>query len=133
MKYECIYNATLNIIEVATKGVAAFGDMVDMLRCVVDICAQKASANILVDHTELDASQLTMHHIQKLSDMAAASKDILKNRKCAQIGTQDLQFGLVRAWEAMSKFNGLDELDTMVFRSKAAAYQWITNNSIHAL
>lgn len=102
-----------------------------MVRCIAELCAQEYSANILVDHSELDASPLSMEQIQRLAALVVSLKDDFEGRKCAHVAVKDIQFGLVRAWEIMVELNGFSNFDfiKMVFRNRTDAIKWFQTNS----
>jgi hypothetical protein len=85
MKYECSYNPDLNIIESVTHGLASMTEILDMLRCIVELYKLNESADIMVDHSKLDASPLTMDGISIISHHVSFAKDILKTRKCLML------------------------------------------------
>ncbi|MGO9379965.1 MAG: response regulator [Dissulfurispiraceae bacterium] len=127
--YECTYNPDLNIIETSTHGPADMTALMEMVRCIAEICGHEASANVLVDHSQLDSSNLTMSNIEALSSICVSLKDSFKVRKCAHVVADDLQFGLVRAWEVMVESNGLTDVDNRVFKDRNEAIQWIKSGS----
>jgi hypothetical protein len=123
------YNADLNTIESVTHGLANLTGLIDMLRCILDLCSQNVTADIMVDHSNLDAGPLTMKDLSKIIGHVKNAKDILKTRKCAHVVAKDLQLGLVRAWEIMVEVAGITDFHTMVFRNKADAIEWIKTSS----
>jgi hypothetical protein len=125
MRYECIYNPELNAVEAVTHGSADVTRLLEMLRCISELCRQQERANILVDHSDLDAGSLTMENIETLGRRAASLKDILRLRRCAHVVTSDLQFGLVRAWEIIVAMYDLSELETRLFKNRDQAVEWI--------
>jgi hypothetical protein len=129
MKYECSYNADVNTIESVTHGLASFTGLIDMLRSILDLCSKNATADIIVDHSNLDAGPLTMKDLSKIISHIADANDLLKTRKCAHIVAKDLQFGLVRTWEIMVELAGITDFRTMVFRNKTDAIEWIKSSS----
>ena len=129
MKYECSYNADQNIIESVTHGLSNLNGLIDMLRSILDLCSKNATADIIVDHSSLNAGPLTMKELSKIISHVANANDILKARKCAHVVASDLQFGLVRAWEIMVELAGVTDFDTMVFRNKTDAIKWIKTSS----
>ena len=125
MQYECSYNADLNTIETVTHGLASLTGLIDMLHCILDLCSQNGTADIIVDHSNLDARPLTLKDLSEIVGHVANANDILKKRKCAHIVAKNIQFGLVRAWEIMIELEGVTDFRTMVFRNKADAIEWI--------
>jgi hypothetical protein len=64
---------------------------------------------------------LTMENIETLGRKAAEKKDICKVRKCANVVTNDLQFGLVRAWEIIVQLYDLVDLEIRLFKNRDEA------------
>lgn len=56
-----------------------------MLRSILDLCSKNGTADIIVDHSNLDAGPLTMKDLSKIISHAANANDILKTRKCAHV------------------------------------------------
>jgi hypothetical protein len=129
MKYECIYNQRLDTVEVSTHGKANPASLIEMLHSIADLCRQQKSADILVDHSELDAVLLNMDDIETLSSYTVLSKDMFRKRKCAHIVARDYQFGLVRAWEIIVELKGFTEIETRVFKNRYEAIEWISSTS----
>ena len=125
MRYECNYNAKTNAIEAATYGMADVTQLLEMMHQVVELCGRKETANILIDYSGLDAQSLTMENIETLGRTAASNKDICKVRKCANVVANDLQFGLVRAWEIIVDLYDLADLEIRLFRNRNEAADWI--------
>ena len=129
MPYECNYNPDLNTIEAATSDTANLTELIEMARCIAELCSQKKSANIMIDHSELDASLITIDEVKVLSGLPVAWKDVFTMRKCAHVVNNDLQFGLVRAWEIMVEINGVPNFSMMVFRNRDDAIEWLNPSS----
>ena len=125
MEYQCMYNPELDTVEGATHGKADAAQFLEMLNQVVALCGREKTANILLDHSDLDAGTLTMENIETLGRQAASKKDICMVRKCAQVVTNDLQYGLVRAWQIMVEMYDLTELETRLFKNRDEAVAWI--------
>lgn len=129
MKYKCSYNSALDIVETVTHGIASFDGLSAMCKSTIELCQKNISANIVVDHSELDAGQITMNEIKKIAGMVASAKDLLGKRKCAHIVIRNLEFGFVRAWEILIELEGVSDLNARPFRSKIDAMEWIKGNS----
>jgi hypothetical protein len=125
MKFECVYNSELDIVEGVTHGVADVAKYLELMDRVMELCRQEEAENILVDHSDLDAGTLTMEHIETLGRTAASKKEVCKVRKCAHVVINDLQFGLVRAWEIIVSMYDLADLETKVFKNRDEATDWI--------
>lgn len=90
MNYEFSYNSDLYIIESVTHGLASKTEIVDMLHSITELCVKNESADIIVDHSQLDTGTPTMDDISHISRQVASVKDILKTRKCAHVVTKDI-------------------------------------------
>jgi hypothetical protein len=129
MKFECTYDPEQNIVVAVTHGVASLDELINMEHHIINLLAQEKTGNILVDHSEADASLITMSDVERLSQIAALSKDILTKRKCAHIAANDLEFGLVRAWEIFIEMKNIKDFSTRAFRSKVHALEWLKTGS----
>jgi hypothetical protein len=125
VEYECSYNPNLNAVEAATSGTADVTALIELVHRISALCDQQRSANILVDHSQVDATPLTMRDVETLSRTMVACKETFQGRKCAHVVAKDLQFGLVRAWEAMIEIHGLTELETGLFTDRGEAIAWV--------
>jgi len=124
VEYECIYNPDLNAVEASTHGMADPTVLIAMVHRIAALCGQHASANVLVDHSDIDATPLTMRDVETLSRTTVAC-ETFQGRKCAHLVARDLQFGLVRAWETMIEIHGLTELETGLFTDRTEAIAWV--------
>jgi hypothetical protein len=129
MKHNSHYDFELNIIEFDTHGLATKNGIIEMLHSVTELCIQHESVDIIVDHSDLDASQISKNDILEISRHFTKVIDLMKTRKIAHIATKDLQFGLVRMWEIFVEIEGFPDLPLMVFRNKKSAIEWIKTNS----
>jgi hypothetical protein len=129
MRYECSYDSDLDIVQAVTSGEASLQELTDMNHNIAEVCTREKTANILVDHSRLDARLLSMSDVRDLSSTTVSEKDIFQKRKCAHVVSEDLQYGLVRAWQIMVEVNGFNNLDLMVFKNRDDAIEWITGGS----
>jgi hypothetical protein len=125
MEYTSTYDADLDVVATVTAGQADLSDLIRMTQGIVDLCAMHPTANILVDHSSLDAGPISVEHLRQLSGSTLRALRSLGHRKCAHIAAGDLQFGLVRAWETLIQLADLDELETTAFRDREAAVAWL--------
>jgi hypothetical protein len=124
MTFRYDYNSDTDTIEVTTTGTADIEDLVEMVRHIAKLCQERPSASIMVDHSSLSAGSMTMDEVRTLSNVTVSLKDAMGNRKCAHVVENDLQYGLVRAWEMMVEVNGYPELLTKAFRNRQDALAW---------
>jgi hypothetical protein len=129
MEHNSHYDFELNIIEFDTHGLASKNGIIEMLHSVIEMCIQNETADIIVDHSDLDASQISKDDIIIISGHFTKAIDIIKTRKIAHVAKKDLQFGLVRMWEIFVELEGFPDLPLMVFRNKKNAIEWIKTNS----
>ncbi len=118
------FNPNSDTIQVTTTGAAEIEELVEMVRTIAKLCGEHPSANILVDHSSLNAGPVTMDEVRTLSGVTVSFKGIMGSRKCAHVVKDDLQYGLVRAWEMMVEVNGYPELETRAFRQREDAISW---------
>jgi hypothetical protein len=128
MIYDCSYDPGRNVIEVVTQGKASGAELREMAQYIAGLGGRHPSANLLIDHSNLDAGSLTMDAVGSLSNTTASLKDTFKARKIAHVVNGDLQYGLVRAWEIMLENAGAADIETRVFRSRTAAVAWISSS-----
>jgi hypothetical protein len=129
MKYECIYDPDLDTIEATTHGLADLTTLIEMMHRIAELCRKQISANILVDHSDLDAGFLHMSEVETLSSASVSLKEAFGMRKCAHVVGNELQLGLVRAWEIMAEMYGLTDLEMMDFNHRDEAIQWLTSGA----
>ncbi len=122
-KYE--YNSSVGTIDATTDGIADLEELVAMVRHIAELCGEKRSANIIVDHSQLNAGTITMDEVRTLSNVTVSLKDFIGKRKCAHVVANDLQYGLVRAWEMMVELSGYREFEMRVFRTRNEALDWV--------
>jgi len=122
------YNPNYDTIEVITNGEANLDELVDMIKNIAKLCGERPSANVVVDHSALGAGSVTMDEVRSLSTVTVSFKNILGRRKCAHVVENDLQYGLVRAWEMVVEVNGYPELRTRAFHNREDALQWVSSN-----
>lgn len=84
---------------------------------------------ILIDYSGMDAQSLTMENIETPGRKAASQKDICRVRKCANIVIDDLQCGLVRAWEIIAELYDLVDLEIRLFKNGEEAAAWIKDGT----
>ena len=123
------YNSDADTIEVTTDGPADTKELEAMARSIAAMCAERPSANIIIDHSRLKAGAVTMNEVRTVSNVTVSLKDVLGKRKCAHVVENDLQYGLVRAWEMLVEVNGYAELEMKVFRARDGALEWARKRS----
>lgn len=125
MNYSCTYNEEHNIIEAITHGDATVTGLLDMLRDTLELYLQNSLANILIDHSDLDVSQLSMQDISMVSKQSAEVNTIIQPVKCAHIAEHSSQVGLIRAWEIMLELNDASNYQTQIFKNRSDALHWL--------
>jgi hypothetical protein len=125
MEYDCIYNAKNNTIETTTHGLAKADVFIKMVRSIIEECKQHEIANLIVDHTDLDSSPLTIDNIETVKKITISFKSILNNRKIAFVVSRDLELGLIRAWDNMIEWSGGTAIETKIFKKREDALKWV--------
>lgn len=129
MKHNSHYDYEPNIIEFDTHGLATTNGIIAMLHSAIELCTQNETADIIVDHSDLDASQISKDDVLTISHHFTKAIDIFKTRKIAHIAAEDLQYGLIRMWQILVDIEGFPDLPLMVFRNKKSAIEWLKTNS----
>lgn len=82
----------------------------------------RACRTWLGDYTQATLQQVEMRHLHVLAQISIDAAQH-NPRLCVAIATsQELSFGSARAWEGLADATGWN---TMVFRSRAQAQQWL--------
>ena len=128
MKYECIYNPDFDTFEVTSRGLGNLETMLEIGKRIIEFCLENPTAKVLVDHTRLDVTQITMNDLETMSRFVRLRMHPIGARKFAHVLENDLQFGLGRAWENMVAVHGtgLDTIETQMFREKEEAMRWLS-------
>jgi hypothetical protein len=110
-------------LEVQTSEDANLIDMLEMLAAVISHSDFRAGANLLIDHTRLNAGPMTAADVHAAADKVSALRAEIGRMRCAHLVSRDLEFGLVRMWEAYvdGRWDGSAEC----FRSRLEAISWL--------
>jgi hypothetical protein len=76
----------------------------------------------LGDYTQATLEQVEMGHLHILAQLSIDAARINPRLSVAIATNQDLSFGTARAWEGLADATGWN---TMVFRSRELAQQWL--------
>ena len=123
MKYTVHYHGAY--FEVKTSGVAEFKGFQDFAKSLIEHDMWKPGSNILIDHTELDASLLTTKDIRTIANLCGEYRTHFGKGKIAIIVARDLEYGMVRMWQAFMENNVWDMSDKL-FKSRDEAKSWMT-------
>jgi hypothetical protein len=110
-------------VEVVTHGDANVPGMAAMIAGLLTDTRWEPGGAILVNHTDLNAAPLTVAHVQAIADMGSQARKQVGKARVAHVVSRDLEFGLVRMWEAL--IDGHWDASAMCFRSYDEAVAWL--------
>ena len=113
-------------LEVKTSGSANHNALARMVDDILRHADWKAGGSILVNHSDLNPGRLTVGEIRSIANIVSHKKDGFGQARVAHLVTQDLQFGLVRMWEAF--ITGNWDASTRCFRSRDEAIAWLKSD-----
>ena len=121
MEYQILQHE--GFIEVLTVGDADISVFREYVQEVISLDEWKPGTALLCNHTNLNASPITVGEVHELASMAATSRAELGRCRLASLVGRDLEFGLARMWEVFveNKWDG----ETGVFRERAEAINWL--------
>jgi hypothetical protein len=121
MKHEIVWRD--GCLEVKTHGDATVEGMAAMIAGILSHERWQCGGAVLVDNSELNAGALTVAQIRSIADMASQGREQVGTAKIAHLVARDLEFGLVRMWEALVSQRWDARL--MCFRSRDEAVAWL--------
>ena len=110
-------------LEVRTIGNAELHGLANMLEALLSRPDWEPGGRLLVDHSELNAGPITADEVRSLADKASRLRERFGRARCAHLVARNLEFGLVRMWEAY--IEGRWDAVTMCFRSRVDATTWL--------
>ena len=110
-------------LEVRTIGDGELQALANMLAELVSHPQWEPGGNLLVDHSELNAGPITPNDVRFLADKCALLRERFGRARCAHLVARNLEFGLVRMWEAYVE--GKWDVIAMCFRSRVDATSWL--------
>ena len=122
MEYTVIYHG--EYFEIKTRGVADFKRFQDMVKSLFEHDKWKLGSHILIDHTELDSGFLTTNDIQAIANLCAEYRAFFGKGKIAIVVARDLEYGMIRMWQAFMNSKVWDMSDKL-FKSRDEAIAWI--------
>ena len=116
------------IFEIKTKGRAELDVFMEFADAVVSDPNWQPGSLLLVDHSELDANQLTTDELKRIAKYTLKEKERWRKAKIAVVVSDDLNFGLARMWQAFADSPEL-EISGNIFRDRADAIHWLLSDS----
>ncbi|MCF7824096.1 MAG: hypothetical protein K9N35_07980 [Candidatus Marinimicrobia bacterium] len=122
MKFDIDYRKSY--LELKTHGDADVESFLRLHREMCDVDNWKPGIPILMDHSDVTASQLSRNDIQILAEDLGQYSDIIGASRFAFLVPTDLEYGMVRMWMTFveEKWHGTAK----VFRSKEPALRWLS-------
>ena len=124
MKYEVNYHD--GFFDVKTYGDAELKVFFDFIKELIEHKKWKPGSRVLLDHSEIDASNTTAADIKVLSERLISMKNKIKNVKIAIVAPNDLQFGMARMTNAYTSGNW--SANEGIFRSRDEAIAWLNKS-----
>jgi hypothetical protein len=116
------------IFEVKTSGDAEFGKFRDILETLVTHEKWKPGSAFLINHTELNASPLTIDDMRNIAKLNGLYSTKIGQSKCAHLLARDLEYGLARMWQAYVENEW--EVTEKLFKSRDEAIVWLSDKPL---
>ncbi len=117
-----------NLFVVKTNGAGDVGGIIAFIEDVVSHSEWRSGMSILVDHRELELHEITQAGVGIVSRFFQSVASQLGDGKLALVMNRDVDFGIARAWEAITSDNA--EMDIFVFRDFDRAIAWLGVESV---
>lgn len=114
---------------VTIKGELRTDDVVEMLETIVNSEDYPANINAIYDFSQMSFNNITSDFLQALDHRIQRGSHDRIGAKTAYVCPGDLQFGMIRAWEAF-----IDDLqvETLVTRSMDEALSWVMSEQMQS-
>ncbi|MBW2334819.1 MAG: hypothetical protein JRF06_06940 [Deltaproteobacteria bacterium] len=96
----------------------------DLLNWVSDYYSGTVTKLILWNCIEADLSNITSEEFEKIARLVKKRSDIRKSGKTAFVFNRDVEFGLGRMYEALSKIEDIQS-ENKTFRDMTEAKKWL--------
>jgi hypothetical protein len=113
-----------NFFEIKIVGLANPKIYADSLDSLFMQDKWKPGSPLLLDETEMDASQIPVGDVERIAKISALRKTEFGASRCALVVSRDLEYGMNRMWMVFVE----NKWDVMVelFRSREEAIAWLT-------
>ena len=113
-----------NFFETKIVGLANPKIYADLLDALFMQDKWKPGSSVLIDETEMDASQIPVSDVERIAKICAQRKTEFGASRCALIVSRKLEYGMNRMWMVFVE----DKWDVTVelFRSRDEAIAWLT-------
>jgi len=109
----------VGFLEVVTSGQADPANWDEVHSTVFTHPSYVPGCKLLVDHQQLEMAHLSSEDVQAIASLSRARKDSFGKSLMAILVSRDVDFGLVRMWEAYASTDL--ERKVMVFRDREKA------------
>jgi hypothetical protein len=114
---------------ITIKGELMADDVVEILETIVNSEDYPANINAIYDFSQMSFDNITSDFLQALDYRIQRENSDRIGVKTAYVCPKDLQFGMIRAWEAF-----IDDLpvETLVVRSMDEALSWVMSDPMQS-
>lgn len=123
MKHSIEVNAGGTFFTVTTRGQGSVEGIIAFLDEIVSHVEWQPGRHILLEHRQLDIANIAVEGIDRISQYFQKIAPRLGNGKIALVMHKDIDFGIARAWELMTR--EYVDMQIGVFRSMAEARKWL--------
>jgi hypothetical protein len=114
---------------ITIKGELTADNVVEILETITNAEDYPANINAVYDFTQMTFDNITNEFLQELDYRIQRENSDRVGVKTAYVCPKDLQFGMIRAWEAF-----IDDLpvETLVTRSMDEALSWVMSEPVQS-
>ena len=112
------------IFEIKTFGTGDIKGIQSFIISLLEHDKWSPGSKIIVDYTECNLGNLTVDNIYQITQINHEVSTLLGDSKCAHIVSRDIEYGMVRMWEALVEDKW--SVTEHVFRTREEALSWIT-------
>lgn len=129
MPFEIDFTGLDYPIIITIKGVLTINEFVEILAVIINSEDYPANIDAIYDLTQMSFDNITSDFLQSLDYCVQRDDNDRAGAKTAYVCPKELQFGMIRAWEAF-----IDDLPvkTLVTRSMDEAVRWIKSEPTRA-
>ena len=127
MFMEYIINYHKGIFEVTTSGNPTLQGFSELIKSLLEHEDWKPGGKILLNHTRLKIGSLSMRDVEAIASISGQMREQFGKVKIASIVAEDMNYGMVEAWQSMVRvYEGWDVSEEL-FKNKENAVEWLKN------
>jgi hypothetical protein len=121
MKYTIISQD--DFLEVRARGRVGRQEIENLIGELLAHPDWEPGGKLLVDYSEAMADPITAGEVQSIAKEVTLQRGRFGHARCAHLVARDLEYGMIRMWEAFvdERWDGI----TMCFRSRGEALAWL--------